>query len=447
MEQCSATPSGDVAAVAGDSNCSVTGDGGSCWRRQLFTDTPIDSRFFLPGASRNDELQKVFQQLCENMMGMENRLQNNLAEIRMHVDKINVEQRCIAQQQVRNFELQKEISDTCRRTSLMSAAPVAPSKKASGIGGHVHSEKNGNWSRASGIGGHFHSEKSVKSARDGSVRIMTPKAPMMFDAPVRQHSKETKEEATLSVKATPNPMLSKDASMMSMMSVDTEAEVQPDAIGMEGDGAEKQELVTMAPRKAQAGGANFIGSMAPDMSNLEAEEYHVEDFYNTSGFCQAMARNENYSNLTLLVITANAIYIGVDADNNHTETLADAAIGFQVCENIFCIFFVSEWIFRFGAFADKSNCLRDMWFKFDSCLVMMMVFETWIMTYLLQGFIAVPFPTSMIKLFRLLRLARMVRLTKALPELVAMVKGVKVASRAVGSALLMMFLLIMFFPW
>merc|ERR1712048_1115916 len=48
----------------------------------------------------------------------------------------------------------------------------------------------------------------------------------------------------------------------------------------------------------------------------------------------------------------------------------------------------------------------------------------------------------MIKLLRLCRMARVVRLTRSFPELIAMCKGVQAASRAVGSALLMMIVLI-----
>lgn len=52
---------------------------------------------------------------------------------------------------------------------------------------------------------------------------------------------------------------------------------------------------------------------------------------------------------------------------------------------------------------------------------------------------------SMAKMLRLLRLARMARILRAFPELVAMIKGVKVAGRAVGSALLMLLMLVYVF--
>jgi hypothetical protein len=85
-----------------------------------------------------------------------------------------------------------------------------------------------------------------------------------------------------------------------------------------------------------------------------------------------------------------------------------------------------------------------MWFKFDTGLVIMMVVETWV-TSLLMGGASTGLPTGMIKLLRLLRLARMARLMRVCPELMAMIKGVRVASRAVGSALLMLVILVYIF--
>lgn len=73
-----------------------------------------------------------------------------------------------------------------------------------------------------------------------------------------------------------------------------------------------------------------------------------------------------------------------------------------------------------------------------------MVFENTFLPLILSG-AGIPIPTSMIKLVRLLRLARMARLMRNLPELVAMVKGVRQAFRAVGSALLLLAILVYVF--
>lgn len=88
--------------------------------------------------------------------------------------------------------------------------------------------------------------------------------------------------------------------------------------------------------------------------------------------------------------------------------------------------------------------MRDGWFKFDTVLVCLMIFETWIMAPLvaLISFGGAGIPVQPLRLMRLLRLTRMSRLMRAIPELVTMTKGMKVASRAVLSSLLMVALLL-----
>merc|ERR1719362_1851380 len=76
-----------------------------------------------------------------------------------------------------------------------------------------------------------------------------------------------------------------------------------------------------------------------------------------------------------------------------------------------------------------------------------MVFETWLLPcfVLLSGVSVSGLPTGPLRLLRLLRLARMVRIMRSLPELVTMMKGMSVATRAVSTSLLMIFMLVYIF--
>lgn len=187
-----------------------------------------------------------------------------------------------------------------------------------------------------------------------------------------------------------------------------------------------------------------LGTM--DEFDLVQPVYDVTSFYKTTGFAQKVARHHIFENVTLGVICVNAIYLGVDADNNDEGYILDYDWYFLACEQAFCVFFSFELGFRFAAFAKKHNCLRDGWFKFDSLLVFLMVLETWIMPVIFTLFGGgVSLPTGPLRLLRLLRLSRLVRLIKQLPELMTMFKGMFVASRAVGSSLLMVILLIYVF--
>jgi len=186
-----------------------------------------------------------------------------------------------------------------------------------------------------------------------------------------------------------------------------------------------------------------FSSAGPKPAEVKLDEapYDVADFYKKTGCAQSLACSPNFERLTLLVIAINSVYIGVDADNNKAETLVQATWPYQMSDNLFCLFFTIEIIVRFIAFADKRNCLRDAWFIFDSTLVALMVAETWILTLFLAAFLGpsegVSLPTGPLRLLRLLRLSRLVRLLRALPELLTLVNGMRAATRAVTSSLIL----------
>lgn len=177
--------------------------------------------------------------------------------------------------------------------------------------------------------------------------------------------------------------------------------------------------------------------------DLEQPTYFVENYYHTTGWAQDLARSDRFMNITLFIISINAVFLGVDADWNEAEALYDAEWPFYVAENLFCTFFTFELVTRFMAFRRKRDCLRDGWFRFDAALVSIMVFETWMLGPALAlgaSGSGPPLPSAPLRLLRLFRLSRMARLLRNLPELITMVKGMWLASRAVCSSLLMVVL-------
>lgn len=169
----------------------------------------------------------------------------------------------------------------------------------------------------------------------------------------------------------------------------------------------------------------------------------VTEYYYTTGVFQYVARHPIFENATLAVIALNAVYIAIDTDWNKdapleaqsTRDLEDSPWYFFSMEHLFCIYFTIELIIRFGAFARKRDCLKSGWFVFDSILVVLMVFETWIL--LLVGSLSGTRPgsilgdTAVLRLFRLLRLSRLLRMLKSLTELRILVKGMITAMTSV----------------
>lgn len=80
------------------------------------------------------------------------------------------------------------------------------------------------------------------------------------------------------------------------------------------------------------------GAMFPDADKIKEKvraslfepEVNPEDMFKTTGWCQEVARNQLFKNITMLVIVMNAIWIGVDTDLNPADLEIDSPLIFQV---------------------------------------------------------------------------------------------------------------------
>mmetsp|Transcript_116198 Transcript_116198/g.259745 ORF Transcript_116198/g.259745 Transcript_116198/m.259745 type:complete len:555 (+) Transcript_116198:91-1755(+) len=185
--------------------------------------------------------------------------------------------------------------------------------------------------------------------------------------------------------------------------------------------------------------------------NLHKPTYDVKNFYKEEGICQKIARSDAFEHITLGVIGLNALWMAIACDWQTESTLNDAHPIFIVAEFFFCAYFLSEWVMRFGAFAQKWNTIRDGWFVFDSFMLALMVFETWVMFVVLElvgGEGADLGNAGLLRLLRLLRLsrmARMVRLFHFMPELLILIKGMVAGIRSVSLTLVLLTIIIYIF--
>lgn len=209
-------------------------------------------------------------------------------------------------------------------------------------------------------------------------------------------------------------------------------------------------------RKTQAVFCDSDNMKARLRAEMSQPIYDVTNFYTTTGIWQAIARSHVFENMTLCVIAFNAIWIAVDVDLNDASVLHEADPIFIVVDNFFCIYFVIEITIRFRAFAVKRNCLRDIWFIFDTFMASLMVLETWILTFIFlifdidisNGGDGGAGNASVLRVFRfarLVRLARVMHVCRALPELMVVIKGMAVATRAVSCTVALMLLIVYVF--
>lgn len=187
---------------------------------------------------------------------------------------------------------------------------------------------------------------------------------------------------------------------------------------------------------------SFSAVFAND-TDLGKPIYDVESLWHTEGLPQALARDHRFGNICNFVIFANAIYLGIDAENNTADNLYDAHLPFIICENIFCVFFTFEFIIRVLAFKHKADILHDGWMRFDGFLVTMMVAETWVlMPALKSSSSSLAIPVAPLRLLRLLKVTRMARMMHAFPELITIIKALFKSIRALSSAMMLVFILL-----
>lgn len=173
---------------------------------------------------------------------------------------------------------------------------------------------------------------------------------------------------------------------------------------------------------------------------LTMPQYDVANYYHTEGCAQHVVKSPKFDNMTCFVILLNCVWIAVETDYNPSPLLIDSHAVFQVAENLFALYFTVEIAIRFLAFRDKIDAFKDRWFLFDSTLVLLMVVETWILSFILlvtdatgRGGARLGGSSLLriVRVVRLLRISRMARVLRAIPELVIILKGIGAAARSV----------------
>eukprot|EP00930_Biecheleria_cincta_P042747 TRINITY_DN29412_c0_g3_i1.p1 TRINITY_DN29412_c0_g3~~TRINITY_DN29412_c0_g3_i1.p1 ORF type:complete len:781 (+),score=205.51 TRINITY_DN29412_c0_g3_i1:144-2486(+) len=164
---------------------------------------------------------------------------------------------------------------------------------------------------------------------------------------------------------------------------------------------------------------------------------NVRDRYHNRFFGR-LAKSAGFDYASILTISLNAVWIGVDTNYNDAEVLYNADALFIVGEQLFCLVFFLEIVVRFLAYKQTISAFLDRWFVFDFTLVVFMVLETWII-FLLTAFTSGSgkgwmFDSSILRILKLLRLtrvARIARLLRLFPEVMILLKGIGIASRSV----------------
>lgn len=169
-------------------------------------------------------------------------------------------------------------------------------------------------------------------------------------------------------------------------------------------------------------------------------EYNVEDLYSSRGPWQAIARSNVFKNVTLLVVAFSVVWLGVETDITKAKGAGYASL--DIVDNLLCAYFVVELLTRFLAFRRCRDAFKDSWFLFDLAILIVMVSETWAAVVVIaiikrSNGADITSSTSGLTVFRALRLlrlvsfARVVHLLNYFPELVILVRCMRMCLRAV----------------
>jgi hypothetical protein len=187
------------------------------------------------------------------------------------------------------------------------------------------------------------------------------------------------------------------------------------------------------------------------LDSLQKVRYDVEKLYHETGCWQKIARSDYFKTFILLIIALNSVWIAIETDHNKAANLLDAPLVFQIVDNGFCFIFTFEVLARFMSFRRKRDAFVDNWFVFDSFLVALMIWETWVMTAcsLAFDFSSGKAPGAknmqilrLVRLIRIFRVARATRLLHGAPELLILARGMVAGMRSVLAVLLMLMLII-----
>jgi len=198
------------------------------------------------------------------------------------------------------------------------------------------------------------------------------------------------------------------------------------------------------PKHAPPQGSLF--AQVNELRTVDRRPLDDESLKYKDTFFGRLAGNKKFEMLTFFFIGINSLYIGADADYNaRTGKPADlydsnTPVVFQICENIFCVYFTLEVAIRFIGYRRKRDSLTDAWFVFDFTLVTLMVLETWIFPIFGIGGQLAQF--AVLRLLRLLRISRMARLMKKVPELMIIIKGMVASFRSVGCTAILQVLIL-----
>lgn len=180
------------------------------------------------------------------------------------------------------------------------------------------------------------------------------------------------------------------------------------------------------------------GTLAPRKISRRRSKVIVDPQYvATDSFFGRLTQKPIFEDAVLLLICLNAVWIGMDVDQNGRPGTFVTPSLLEGGQSIFCLGFVIEILCRFLSYKRKMDFFQGSmrnWNMFDTILVALMLAETVIQATQARGMKLMKFP-SVLRLMKLLRISRLCYL---IPELGMMVHSMFVAVRGTAAMFLLL---------
>eukprot|EP00927_Polykrikos_kofoidii_P074250 TRINITY_DN70238_c0_g1_i1.p1 TRINITY_DN70238_c0_g1~~TRINITY_DN70238_c0_g1_i1.p1 ORF type:complete len:709 (+),score=106.70 TRINITY_DN70238_c0_g1_i1:46-2172(+) len=179
----------------------------------------------------------------------------------------------------------------------------------------------------------------------------------------------------------------------------------------------------------------------------ERRDPEKPSIYKDAGVVSGVVRSSVFTGVMFVSIFLDVIWIAVELDHNSKP---EHDVACRIVENVFCVVFLVEYVIRFIALKKKQDCVLNLSFCWMGFLVLLSIFEHWVVPVLLAIFgknirDGVFRNNFFLRLTRLVRLTRVTRLMSAMPQVMTLMTGIVSAFRPVFFTLMLLIAIIFVF--
>ncbi|CAJ1408463.1 unnamed protein product [Effrenium voratum] len=179
-------------------------------------------------------------------------------------------------------------------------------------------------------------------------------------------------------------------------------------------------------------------------ASCECLQKEKDESMRRKNICWRIVKNPNFDRLTMLIIFLNAVTLAISAEQDEVVARGSFLV---IADNVFCMYFLVELAIRCATYVRTLFAFQDMAFTFDFLLLVLMIWETWVMPIVSTIFdqsadvLQSSGALRLARILRVLRTARMARLVRQMPELMILIKGMMLACRSVFFTLLLLLII------